>query len=258
MMPLSDTALPGMAFIGAVFLLAGFVKGMVGLGLPIVGVGLLSLVMTPQQASALLVVPSMATNLWQLLAGPDVKALVRRLWPMMAGVCAGTWAGLWGLRQLGWLTTAAATRAEGALGAALVLYAGLGLLRVQLPAPGRAEVWAGPVVGVLTGAVSSLTGVFAIPAVPYLASLRLDRNELIQALGLSFTVSTAALAAGLAAGGLFTDGVAGGSLLALLPATAGLLAGGWLRVRVRPDMFHVCFLVGVAGLGLHLAVRGLA
>lgn len=255
---LADITVPGVAFIALVFLLAGFVKGMVGLGLPIVGVGLLSLVMSPQQASALLVVPSMVTNIWQLLSGPGVKALARRLWPMMAGVCAGTWTGLWELARLGWLTTAAATRAEGALGLALVLYAVLGLLRVQLPAPGRVEGWAGPAVGVLTGAVSSLTGVFAIPAVPYLASLGLDKDELIQALGLSFTVSTAALAAGLAAEGLFAEGVAGGSLLALLPAVTGLAAGGWLRGRVRPDTFRICFLVGVTALGLHLAVRGLA
>ncbi len=255
--PLPDAA-PALAFIALVFLLAGFVKGMVGLGLPIVGVGLLSLVTTPQQASALLVVPSMVTNVWQLLAGPGLGALARRLWPMMAGICAGTWAGLWALGRLGWLTAAAATRAEGALGLALVLYAGLSLLRVQLPPPGRAERWAGPVVGALTGAVSSFTGVFAIPAVPYLASLGLDRDELIQALGLSFTVSTVALAAGLAAGGLFGAGAAGLSALAVLPAVAGLLAGGWLRGRVRPGTFRLCFLLGVAGLGLHLAVRGLA
>ncbi len=253
-----DIAVPGVAFIALVFLLAGFVKGMVGLGLPIVGVGLLSLVMSPQQASALLVVPSMVTNVWQLLSGPGVTVLARRLWPMMAGVCAGTWAGLWGLTRLGGLATAAATRAEGALGLALVLYAALGLLRVQLPAPGRAEGWAGPAVGVLTGAVSSVTGVFAIPAVPYLASLDLAKDELIQALGLSFTVSTAALAVGLAAGGLFAEGAAGESLLALLPAVAGLAAGGWLRGRVKPDTFRICFLMGVAVLGLHLAVRGLA
>lgn len=203
-MPLPDAA-PGLAFIALVFLLAGFVKGMVGLGLPIVGVGLLSLVTTPQQASALLVVPSMVTNVWQLLAGPGLGALARRLWPMMAGVCAGTWAGLWALGCLGWLTAAAATRAEGALGLALVLYAGLSLLRVQLPPPGRAERWAG-----------------------------------------------------LAAGGLFGAGAAGLSALAVLPAVAGLLAGGWLRGRVRPGTFRLCFLLGVAGLGLHLAVRGLA
>ena len=75
------------------FLVAGLVKGVIGLGLPAIAVGLLSLAMTPAEAAALLVVPSLATNIWQLAAGPSFSALARRLLPMMLGVCLGTWAG---------------------------------------------------------------------------------------------------------------------------------------------------------------------
>ena len=75
------------------FLLAGFVKGVIGLGLPTVAVGLLGLVMLPAEAAALLVVPSLVTNLWQLFAGPRFGALARRLWPMLVTICLGTWAG---------------------------------------------------------------------------------------------------------------------------------------------------------------------
>ena len=86
--------LQSLPFIAATFLLAGTVKGVIGLGLPIVGIGLLSLVMTPAEASALLLVPSLVTNLWQLLTGPAFAALVRRLWGMMGGVVLGTtWLG---------------------------------------------------------------------------------------------------------------------------------------------------------------------
>src|SRR3954471_20590958 len=84
----------------AVFLLAGFVKGVIGLGLPTVVVGLLGAVMPPSEAAALLVLPSLVTNVWQLVAGPDIRSLLRRLWPMMAGVCGGVWAGA-GLLQDG-------------------------------------------------------------------------------------------------------------------------------------------------------------
>ena len=79
------------AFIGLTFLLAGFVKGVVGLGLPTVAVGLLGLVMPPAQAAALLVAPSMVTNVVQLFSGPRFGTLLQRLWPMLVAICSGTW-----------------------------------------------------------------------------------------------------------------------------------------------------------------------
>ena len=75
------------------FLLAGFVKGVIGLGLPTVSMGLLSLVMAPAKAASLLIVSSFVTNVWQLAAGPSFGRLARRLWPMLAGVVLGTLAG---------------------------------------------------------------------------------------------------------------------------------------------------------------------
>ena len=50
----------------ATFMLAGTVKGVIGLGLPTVAMGLLGLAMLPAQAAALLIIPSTVTNLWQL------------------------------------------------------------------------------------------------------------------------------------------------------------------------------------------------
>ena len=191
--------------LAATFLLAGFVKGVIGLGLPTVAVGLLSLTMAPVEAASLLVAPSLVTNLWQLFAGPRFGALLRRLWGMMAGILVGTIGGM----RLGLLTGPDAGRAEAALGVALILYAALGLGNLRAPAPGRAEPWLSPLVGALTGLVTAATGVFVIPAVPYLAALGLDKDDLIQALGLSFTVSTVALAAGLAASGAFQVALGG-------------------------------------------------
>ena len=100
------------------------------------------------------------------------------------------------------------------------------------------------------------TGVFVIPAVPYLQALSLEKDDLVQALGLSFTVSTVALAAILAHDGALQLAIAGASALALLPALAGMALGQWLRARARPDVFRLCFFAGLLLLGAHLAVRG--
>src|SRR5215210_2501134 len=72
-------------------------------------------------------------------------------------------------------------------------------------------------IGLVTGLVTAATGLMVIPAVPYLQALALPRDELVQALGLSFTVSTIALAATLIHEGVFQLSIAGASLLALVP-----------------------------------------
>jgi uncharacterized protein len=236
--------------IGAcVFLIAGFVKGVIGLGLPTVAIGLLGLVMTPVQAASLLVVPSLATNLWQLAAGPGIRPLLRRFWPLMAGICIGTWSG--GALLAG----TDRTRAGVLLGFALIAYALVGLGTKQLSLSSRVERWCSPLIGVMTGVVAAATGVFVVPAVPYLQALGLAREELVQTLGLSFTVSTVALAMLLTYDGNFQLSVAGASLLALLPASAGMFVGQWVRGRVRAATFRLCFFIGLLLLGAHLALR---
>jgi uncharacterized membrane protein YfcA len=228
------------------------VKGVVGLGLPTIAMGLLGLLMPPVEAAALLLVPSLVTNVWQLLAGPRFGALLRRLRGMMLGVCAGTWAGS-GLIAGG----VASQAATAALGTALALYAAVGLAKPRLRVPPRAEGWAGPAAGAATGLVTGATGVFVVPAVPYLGALGLARDDLVQALGLSFTVSTLALAAGLAWHGALPVQAAGVSLLALGPALAGMALGGWLRARLRLEAFRLCFFLGLLALGAELVWRGL-
>jgi uncharacterized protein len=233
------------------FLLAGFVKGVIGLGLPTVSMGLLTLVMAPAKAASLLIVPSFITNVWQLAAGPSFRRLAYRLWPMLAGVVLGTLAGT------GLLTGSHAGQAAIALGILLMLYAGLGLTSVRFSVAPEAEWWLGPLIGALTGLATAATGVFAIPAVPYLGGLNLDKEDMIQALGLSFTVSTIALAAALAAGGALDLGDVGASTAALAPALLGMAAGGALRGRFSEQTFRRVFFGGLLVLGAYLASRAI-
>ncbi|TDF82010.1 sulfite exporter TauE/SafE family protein [Pseudomonas sp. H9] len=232
------------------FLLAGMVKGVIGLGLPTIAMGLLGLAMPPAQAAALLIVPSTLTNLWQLTAGGHLPPLLRRLWPMLAMIFVGTLVGSAGLgiNSGAW--------AVHALGAALLAYSLYGLCGRGMCMPSTWEHVLGPLCGFCTGVVTAVTGVFVIPAVPYLQSLGLSRDELVQALGLSFTVSTLALALGLAGQDALSTEALGASLLVLAPALLGMLAGQWLRQRISAVLFKRCFFVGLALLGAHLLLNG--
>jgi uncharacterized membrane protein YfcA len=237
--------------VALVFVLAGFTKGIIGLGLPTIAMGLLAIVLPPAEAAALLILPSLVTNVWQMLDGPHLGRLLRRLWPLNLGVCLGTWLGAALLADIG------GRHGGVALGVALIAYAGSGLAALRLVVSPGAEPVLGPIAGAVTGAITAATGVFVIPAVPYLQAIGLQKDELVQALGLSFTVSTLALAAALAGVDAFVPGLVLPSLLALIVSLVGMRLGQAVRARLRPQAFRLCFFLGLAALGAYLAVRGL-
>lgn len=232
----------------ATFIVAGTVKGIIGLGLPTVSMGMLSLAMPVTQAAALLIIPSVLTNAWQLAQGGYLRSLLRRLWPMLLAISLGTWLGNT------WLGLGAGPWVVHALGAALLLYALAGLCLPSMNVSPTAEAWMGPICGVFTGVVTAATGVFVIPSVPYLQALRLNRNELVQALGLSFTVSTLALAAGLCGQGALNAEILGASLVVVVPALLGMVLGQWLRQRISAAVFKRAFFIAMALLGTHLLI----
>jgi uncharacterized membrane protein YfcA len=240
-----------LVLIAAIFLLAGFVKGVIGMGLPTVAVGVLGLMMPPPQAAAVLIVPSLVTNIWQAFAGGHFKDVARRLWPMLAGVCIGTYAAALVVPN------ASGGQATIWLGVALVIYAGFGLCNIHLHTPRRHQGWIGALTGLTTGVISFATAVFAIPGVPYVQSLGFDRDRLVQALGISFTISTIALAAALSHTGEMSSSVAVPSIAALAASLVGMVMGQKVRGLFSPKTFRLCFFIGLLALGAHLALHGL-
>lgn len=238
---------PVLAFAILTFLSAGLVKGMIGMGLPTIAIAFLTLVLPPAEAASLLIVPSLATNIWQMMAGPNLVPLIRRLWLMVAGIVIGSLAGM-GIMAHGETSDIVIF-----LGLALMAYAFLGLSSLRFSIPARHEHWLAPLVGGATGLISAATGVFTIPSVPYLGSLGLAKDELIQALGLSFTTSTVALGAVLMQNASFHGMTILLSCAALLPALLGVVLGNWIRRRVREHMFRRVFYLGLLLLGGYFA-----
>lgn len=246
-----DHSFPLTAAIIATFFAAGVVKGVTGMGLPTVAMGVLGSLLSPLTAAALLLVPSFVTNVWQLLTGPRFEMLIRRLWPMMLTIILGT---IFGSMVL---TGGRTDLTTVGLGVALVIYALHTLLAKPIHVSPRWEPWLSPAIGLVTGLVTGATGVFVIPAVPYIQSLDLERDDLVQALGLSFTVSTIALAIGLFWHGAAPVGNLLTSTLAVIPSLLGMTAGQVIRTRISPQLFRRLFLVFLLLLGLEMALQGL-
>jgi hypothetical protein len=237
---------PLLFLIAAAFLLAGFVKGAIGMGLPTVSMGLLAVTMPPSQALAIVIVPAIVTNIWQTFVGPYLRDIVRRLWPLMMGTVVGIWL------NAGSLTGPYARYGTIALGVLLVVYAIVGLSRFAFHVGRRDEKWVGGIVGVITGLISAGTGVQVIPSMPFMQAIGMEKDELVQALGVFFTVATLALAFNLTASGLLTAATALPGAVAMVCAFGGMFIGQAVRSRMPADAFRRWFLIAMILLGLYL------
>ena len=232
--------------IASSFLLAGFVKGIVGLGLPTISLALLTALLDLPTAMALLVVPSFCTNIWQAIIGGHMVMLWRRLWPLLLAMMLMVWVGV---ALADHFETVLLTRV---LGVILLLYAAVSLYAVPLIMPPALESWLAPICGALNGVLTGLTGSLFMPGVIYLQAMGLSRDQLVQAMGLLFALSTAALGVSLQDAGRIDPGLWQISGLALLPAFAGMQAGCFCRGHLSERLFRHIFLYSLATLGLYI------
>lgn len=239
-----------LAFVIFVFAIAGMIKGTIGLGLPAVSMGLLTLVISPFQAATLLIIPSMVTNFWQLFAEGKVVKLIRRFWPLLLGIMVGSTWSIFPTLGHGHF------QSEALLGGMLALYGLYGLFAKSMPNLAAHEHWLSPIMGYLGGALTVATGVVVIPVVPYLQSLHLKRDDLVQSLGLAFTVSTLCLAVYLHLNPVKDTPIDYQmSLIALLPALLGMWIGTKIRYRIPEQKFRKVFFAGLVIFGLYMVLH---
>ena len=238
-----------LAAIVATFLLAGTVKGVIGLGLPTVSLGLMTALLDLPSAMALMVLPSFVTNLWQALAGGHTATLIARLWPFLLAATVTIWLGAQALAHVDLAILSAL------LGLLLVAYAGLNLAGVRIRIPPQRETVAGPVFGTVNGVLTGMTGSFVVPGVLFLQAIGLPRDQLVQAMGWLFTLSTVALALALGGAGLWTAELGLTSAAAVVPAIAGMMLGARIRGRLSEAAFRQVFFVSILLLGVWIVAH---
>ena len=238
--------------VAGTFLIAGMVKGVIGLGLPAVSLALLTVAFDLPSAMSLLLVPSFVTNLWQALAGGHGKAIVLRLWPFLVMATGTVWIGAQALTRMDLSLLTAL------LGVLLVTYSMVTLSGFQLEVPARHETWVGPLVGVANGVLTGMTGSSVVPGVMFLQAIGLPRDMLVQAMGILFAASTVALALALQKANVLTVEHGILSSGAVFPAIVGMILGQRVRNTLSERRFRKVFFVALLVLGAYIVVSALA
>ncbi len=234
-----------------IFVFAGIIKGLIGMGVPMITLSLMSVFQPIPSAVVITLLPSFLTNIWQAARGGNFRILWSKLWGMMLMVPGGIWLGSEMLRFFdpSWFSVL--------LGGLLILFAIASLSGFIMRVPqGRENRW-GAVVGILSGLVTGMTGIFSVPTVFYLHGLELTRDQLIQALGILFVLATIFLAAALQRIGVLHEKQLMLSVGALFGTICGMLIGQQIRRYISEGLFRKIFLSFLMVLGTYIVTNAL-
>lgn len=251
-MPAFSLPDPGIVLLVAVaFVVAGGIKGVVGLGLPTISAAVMASVIDLRTAVGILIVPLLVTNLWQVLQVGGFGALMRRFGVLNLAAGAGLWIGTEILFSVDprWMQLG--------LGALLLLNAGFQLVGGVPVVPRSREAALAVPVGLASGLIGGMTGSQGIVIAVYLASLNLTRDEYVQGVGLSFFLTGLVWAAAIVANGGVTLQTLPLSALALAAALVAMALGTRLRRHLPQARFRQAVFVAMALIGANLIRRAL-
>jgi uncharacterized protein len=238
-----------LAALFAVFLFGGVVKGVTGVGLPLVLVPLSAQFFPVPVAVALLMVPMVATNVSQAMEGGHTAAAIRRLLPILGFVIIGL---LIGVHMLLHIDRRLLSLILG------ISFLALALLLAAMPRvriADRTARWAGPVVGFAAGVLGGMSAMFGPPMIAYLVGRGTDPDSFVKQMAIfAFTASLTMLLA-LGGSGSMSWSDVGISAVGILPIQAGMPIGRWLRRRTKPEWFRVAVLVVLALGGIDMLRR---
>ncbi len=234
------------AFASAVLLLAGTVKGFIGLGMPTVALTLLTFQLDARTAVTLILIPMLLSNVWQFWRGPDMVGCAKKHWRYAAilTLCvAGTV----------WFSQSAPDRLLRAVLGVFVLLFCFFSWRDMVPAiPSRRVRLFEGISAVIAGLVGGLTAAWAPPLAMYLTGLRLERDAFVQALGFLITAGSVSVLTMFITVGHSSPPDLAVSAFLLVPTVLGFSAGERLRHRTNPEHFKGFFLGAFSLLGASL------
>jgi len=240
-----------LAALVAIFFLGGMVKGVTGVGLPLVLVPLATQFVDVPVAVALVSVSMVATNIVQAAEGGHTVRAVRQLWPIVIPLAAGAVIGT----QL--LISIDRRRLNLVIGASFLVLAILLLCLPRLRISAGTARWAGPLVGFGAGVLGGLSAIFGPPMIAFMVGIGADPDTFVKHMAILALTASATMLLVLGGSGAMSGGDFLMSAAALIPIQLGMPAGRYLRGRIKPSRFRIAVLVVLAAGGLDMLRRAL-
>ncbi len=231
------------------FFIAAFIKGLTGLGFVSLCLPVIAIFIKLEEAIPLVVLPSLVSNVMIIHQTGRLRQSIRRFWLLYISAFPGIYAGVLLLNMVGNYA------AKVILGVVSIGYAVLLLLRVEISIPEVKERVLSIPIGLTNGFLNGLTGTQVIPMLPYLLSLKLDRDGMINAINVGFTLSITVLLIIFGKFNLITQEIIEFSVVGVIPVVAGIYLGGKLRHHISEERFRIAVLLILILIGVNLIVN---
>jgi len=235
----------------AVVLVAAFLKGIVGFGFPTTSTTLLALFVDVKTAVALVIVPNIVMDGYQMIRRGELLATARRLAFLLVAGATGI---VLGTKLLVMLPAWTATLVLGLFTLAFVALNATSFSPRLAPA---SERWAGPLAGLVSGIVGGLTNTPGTVLVILFYALGFTKHEFLRSIALSFVVLKVVQLAAVSHFGLMSFRLFGLSLALTAVALLGFYAGLQVQDRLDQRRFNRAVLVFLGATGLWLVYRSL-
>jgi len=240
------------AIISAAVCLGGFVKGVTGIGLPIVAIAVMVNFLDPLTTFATLIIPILVTNLWQAVTSRDWKAPFKRFWLMIILFVGCLFVGA----ELA--VTLDSEILLLVLGISVAVFATFNLIKPrERPLAPTVERIAAPFTGALGGILGGLTAIWGPPMMMLFVMLKLDKDDWVQTVGLVWFVGSVPLTYAYWQNGMLNPETAPMSLYACLPGMLGIWIGEVIRRRINQDTFRRVMLLALFVIGANLVRRAI-
>lgn len=239
-------------YLASCLAVAGFAKGVSGIGLPVIAVPFMAIAIDLRLAVALMPVSIIGSNIVNALAIRRDPSGLYRFWPIIVTLPLGTAFGAY-------LLGAADTRVlKAVVGVVVIAFVIFQSTRPRWRISYKVAAWVTPLAGLLAGVLGGITTIFAPPLVMFLLAIGLNKEEFVATVSVFYIVGILTLSVLLTSFEMFNLQTLAWSGTAFIPVLSGQIAGNIARKKISERVFRGIVFVILLAAGLTMIVTAVA